>query len=328
MKRFVLYLVLTLVPLMAVGQGVVEGVVTDAKNGDPLEFVNVGIPGQQMGTVTNAKGYYRFLLKGEDSVTVRLQVAREATLARFERRVDLCRYVAKRLGALASLDSNKMTTFSVVELLEQYNATMQGLAFGSNEKSSLGDIEEALLYLSRLGLLKIEGGFMVIYSTIQLRRLVTPRTYYGKEQYRLLDEFYRQRIQQIHIVGEYANMMVRDYDAALQFVSDYFLMDYRQFVGKYFKGERKKQIVKNITPAKYEQIFGTLSDRQRQIIDDKQSQYIVVAAGPGSGKTRVLVHKLQHTLWISRPSIPIVLTSSAGRGRSKRSRVWWAVRRI
>ena len=231
-----------------------------------------------------------------DSVTVRLQVAREATLARFERRVDLCRYVAKRLGALASLDSNKMTTFSVVELLEQYNATMQGLAFGSNEKPSLGDIEEALLYLSRLGLLKIEGGFMVIYSTIQLRRLVTPRTYYGKEQYRLLDEFYRQRIQQIHIVGEYANMMVRDYDAALQFVSDYFLMDYRQFVGKYFKGERKKQIVKNITPAKYEQIFGTLSDRQRQIIDDKQSQYIVVAAGPGSGKTRVLVHKLASLL--------------------------------
>lgn len=231
-----------------------------------------------------------------DSVIVRLQVDRETTLARFERRVDLCRYVAKSLGGLASSDSNKMTTFSMVELLEQYNATLHGFSFGNNEKPSLVDMEEALLYLSRIGLLKIEGGFMVIYSTMQLHRLVEPRIRYGKEQYRLLDEFYRQRIQQIHIVGEYANMMVRDYDAALQFVSDYFLLDYRAFIGKYFKGERRKQIAQNITPAKYEQIFGSLSEHQRQIIEDKQSKYIVVAAGPGSGKTRVLVHKLASLL--------------------------------
>ena len=229
-------------------------------------------------------------------VTVRLQVDRETTFARFERRVDLCRYVAKKLGTLASSDSSKMTTFSMVELLGQYNATLQGFSFGSNEKPSMADMEEALLYLSRTGLIKIEGGFMVIYSTMQLHRLVESRIRYGKEQYRLLDEFYRQRIQQLHIVGEYANMMVRNYDAALQFVSDYFLLDYRAFIGKYFKGERRKQIAKNITPAKYEQIFGSLSERQRQIIDDKQSRYIVVAAGPGSGKTRVLVHKLASLL--------------------------------
>ena len=43
MKRFFLYLLLTLVPLLSVAQGVVEGVVTDAKSGSPLEFVNVGI---------------------------------------------------------------------------------------------------------------------------------------------------------------------------------------------------------------------------------------------------------------------------------------------
>ena len=32
----------------------------------------------------------------------------------------------------------------------------------------------------------------------------------------------KQKIQQIHIVGEYANLMVRDYNAALQYVRDYF----------------------------------------------------------------------------------------------------------
>ena len=39
-------------------------------------------------------------------------------------------------------------------------------------------------------------------------------------------------------MGEYANLMVRDYDAALQYVQDYFQMDYKRFVSKYFKGNR------------------------------------------------------------------------------------------
>ncbi len=234
-------------------------------------------------------------LGAAESVSIRLQVDRETLFARFERRVELCRYAAKNRGLIPASD-NKMIAFSMVELLERYNATVQGLSFGTIDKPSLSDIEEALLYLSRMGLLKIEGGFMVIYSTMQLHRLVERRAHYGKEQYRLLDEFYKQRIQQIHIVGEYANMMVRDYDAATRFVNDYFLMDYSAFIKKYFRGERHTQITKNITPAKYEQIFGSLSERQRQIIDDKESKYIVVAAGPGSGKTMVLVHKLASLL--------------------------------
>ena len=34
-------------------------------------------------------------------------------------------------------------------------------------------------------------------------------------------------------MGEYANLMVCDYDAALQYVQDYFQMDYKRFVSKY-----------------------------------------------------------------------------------------------
>ena len=216
------------------------------------------------------------------------------TLERHERRVEICRYVVKNL--IQSVDTDKAVTFSLIDLLNQYNVATQQTMFGHTKKATIMDMEEALLFLSKVELLKIDGGFMVTYNTMQIQRKVERTRRYGKEQYRMLDEFYRQRIQQIHIVGEFANMMVSDYAAAMKFVSDYFLLDYKEFINRYFKGERRAQIVRNITPAKYEQIFGALSDKQRGIIDDKHSKHIVVAAGPGSGKTRVLVHKLASLL--------------------------------
>ncbi len=244
------------------------------------------------------KGY---IYKQEHSITgyvnVQLQTSKETTKNRFERRVDISRFIVDCLNA--QKDDSKDTTlvnFSVVELLQQFIASRQETMFINNEKPTIADIEESLLYLTKTELMKIEGGFIVLYNTMQIGRLVATRTRYGKEQYRLLDEFYKQRIRQIHIVGEYANLMVRDYNAALRFVNDYFTLDFRKFINHYFKEERRTQIDQNITPAKYNKLFGELSNRQGEIIDDKESKYIVVAAGPGSGKTRVLVHKLASLL--------------------------------
>lgn len=244
------------------------------------------------------KGYIHKQEHGStESVSVRLQASAEVTKARLERRMGICRFVEDTLNARRDPEKEpSLVNFSLVELLKQYQLASQQSMFADNEKPTIADIEEALLYLSKTELMKIEGGFLVIYNTMQIGRLVDRRTRYGKEQYRLLDEFYKQRIRQIHIVGEYANLMVRDYDAALRFVSEYFTMDFRKFVNKYFKEERRVQIDQNITPAKYKKLFGSLSDRQREIINDQQSKYIVVAAGPGSGKTRVLVHKLASLL--------------------------------
>lgn len=246
------------------------------------------------------KGYTRKKEDAAHNIELTRQADMQSTIKRFEKRLNICTFAVEWLYRQAqntTLEESKKNgvQFSVVELLNDLKAQGQTF-FESLDDLQLEDVEESLLYLSKIGALKLEGGFLVLYNAMNIRRLKDNKLRYKQEDYRMLNEFYRQKIQQVHIVGEYANLMVRDYDAALQYVHDYFQMDYKAFVQKYFKGERVEQIERNITCKKYEQLFNQLSKKQMQIISDKESRVIVVAAGPGSGKTRVLVHKLASLL--------------------------------
>ncbi|NLX92301.1 MAG: ATP-dependent helicase, partial [Clostridiales bacterium] len=214
----------------------------------------------------------------------------------FDCRIDICKFLVNELYKEATelregTSEEISVQFSLLGLFNAYQERPQMNMF--NTKVTSDDIEDSLLYLSKIGAVSLEGGFLVIYSAMELKRLITDnRIQYKVDDYRMLSEFYKQKIQQIHIVGEYANLMVRDYEAALKFVRNYFQMDFKQFIAKYFKGERGKEINRNITPDKYNRLFNSLSEIQSKIINDDESKYIVTAAGPGSGKTRVLVHKL------------------------------------
>jgi ATP-dependent DNA helicase RecQ len=226
---------------------------------------------------------------------------KDILIVKLEKRHELAKFIAELLFEKSNLislgnDAAKeevLIEFSVHELKESYEQNQQ--LFKSD--ISIDDIEDALFYLSRIEAIKIEGGFLVTYNRLTIERLEQDnKKRYKMEDYQKLNQFYENKVQQIHIVGEYAKKMISDYRDALQFAEDYFQLNYTSFINKYFKGARQNEIKQNLTPAKFRQLFGELSPTQLKIIKDNESKYIVVAAGPGSGKTKVLVHKLASLL--------------------------------
>lgn len=186
-----------------------------------------------------------------------------------------------------------LVDFSVLELIREYNK--QSLLFEYTLRAE--DIEDALLFLSRIEAITIEGGFMVIYNRLSIERLQSSSyVKYKESDYSKLKEFYEAKTSQIHIVGTYARQMIEDYHKAQQFISDYFQLNEHSFLNKYFASEERKNLKRNISQGKYKRIFGDLSPAQMEIIADNVNNRIVVAAGPGSGKTKLLVHKLASIL--------------------------------
>lgn len=220
---------------------------------------------------------------------------------KLEKRHDLASFIVAYLFEKSTIEPDVnlpekeavWVEFSVHELKDEYKK--RTVLFKIT--ASIEDIEEAIFYLSRIDAVKLEGGFLVVYNRLTINRLEQDnKKRYKVEDYRKLDQFYENKVQQIHIIGEYARKMLEDYKNALKFVEDYFQLNYHSFLNKYFKGGRIDEIKRNISPAKFKQLFGELTPTQLNIIKDNQSIYIVVAAGPGSGKTKVLVHKLASLL--------------------------------
>jgi ATP-dependent DNA helicase RecQ len=224
---------------------------------------------------------------------------REALKTRLETRHNLARFILKHLHEKSTGGSGEGTEtnhgvhieFSVHELKSEFEKASS--LFQS--KVTIAEIEDALFYLSRIEALSIEGGFLVVYNQLTVERIEDKKRY-NAEDYRKLDQYYNHKVHQIHIVGEYAQKMLTDYKNALQFVDDYFQLNYSSFLNKYFKGSRQDELKKTLTATKFKQLFGELSPTQLKVINDKESRIIVVAAGPGSGKTRILVHKLASLL--------------------------------
>ena len=187
---------------------------------------------------------------------------------------------------------NEKISFSVLGLVKDYNHehVILGLSV------TVADIEDCLYFIDKLKLVTLEGGFLVIYQRMNITKLAQNNKQYTDNDYKALKKFYEHKTQAVHIVGKYANLLAQDSETALSYVKDYFELEYKAFLKKHFTTVEQKFLSTNMSQTRYHDIFGSLSSQQLAIIEDNKSHYLVILAGPGSGKTKVLVHKLASLL--------------------------------
>ena len=191
---------------------------------------------------------------------------------------------------------------------------------------SLKTIDKALLYLHHMHVVELLNGRFISYSPMiitkeeEMKRI---NKKYTKQDYKhRMEPHYRSKVEAIHIMGEYGKILQYDPTRAGRFLKDYFTMEYDSFKKKYTLVRAK--ITRPITQQRYNKIFSEMSDEQKAIITDRETKAMMVLAGPGSGKTKVLVHKIASLILTEdiKPEQFMMLTFSRTAANEFRSRLY------
>ncbi|MDR0786297.1 MAG: RecQ family ATP-dependent DNA helicase [Gemmatimonadota bacterium] len=175
-------------------------------------------------------------------------------------------------------------------------------------------VERALLWLHEQEVLRLSKGLAIFRSAMTLYLDSNRKLQFEQNSYQPLAEHYDEVTLQIHIMAEYAqrgNLKMAD---ATRLAMDYFRLPRAEFCRRWLPG-REGELARQTTPQSWKAIVEDLSrPHQRNIVtDDRENTNVLVLAGPGSGKTRVLVHRIAYLIRIRRENPRSVLALAYNR---------------
>ena len=162
-------------------------------------------------------------------------------------------------------------------------------------------LERALMWLHEQEVIQLNKGLAVFRPAMTMRLQQRERRGFARADFEPLAFHYTGQILQIHVMAEFAKRGLEAMSEALRLAMDYFTLEEEAFLTRWLP-ERDREIRRQTTPESWRKIVEGLKNpvQQRIVADDREQANLLVLAGPGSGKTRVLVHRIAYLIRVRR----------------------------
>ena len=174
-------------------------------------------------------------------------------------------------------------------------------------------MDRALLWLHEQEIIRLNKG-MAVFRPAMTIRLNPERRGFANSDFEALKIHYDEQTLQIHVMAEYAQQGLESMTDALRLAMDYFSMSREDFLRRWLP-DRDRETSRQTTPESWRTIVDSLNNpiQRRIVADDRENANALVLAGPGSGKTRALVHRIAYLVRVKRENPRSILALAFNR---------------